>query len=66
MGGLGVGEEGKILPKIKGYPDKYRLDVRLSKDVFQRLEDKRKAEGYETMSELLRDLIRRYLYARAS
>ena len=50
-----------FLPKIKGSPDKYRIDVRVSKNVFQRLDEKRKVEGYETMSELLRELIRKFL-----
>jgi metal-responsive CopG/Arc/MetJ family transcriptional regulator len=49
------------LPRIKGQPEKYRVDVRLSKDVFDRLEERRKAEGYETLSELLRELIRGHL-----
>jgi hypothetical protein len=49
------------LPRIKGQPGKYRVDVRLSKDVFERLDERRKADGYETLSELLRELIRKYL-----
>ena len=49
------------LPKIKGQPSKYRVDVRLSKDIFERLDERRKNEGYETLSELLRELIRQYL-----
>ena len=49
------------MPRIKSSPDKYRIDVRVSKNVFQRLDEKRKAEGYETMSELLRELIRKFL-----
>jgi len=54
-------EGGTYLPRIKGHPDKYRIDVRLSKDIFQRLDEKRRAEGYVTISELLRYLIRKYL-----
>ena len=49
------------LPRIKDQPEKYRIDVRLSKDIFERLEERRKNEGYETLSELIRELIRRHL-----
>jgi len=49
------------LPRIKGHPEKYRVDVRLSRDVFERLDEKRRMEGYETLSELLRELLRKYI-----
>jgi len=49
------------LPRLKKYPNKYRIDIRVSKETFKRLDKKRKAEGYMTISELLRELIRKYL-----
>ncbi len=45
------------------YCDKYsRVDVKLPVELFRELDERRKAEGYATMSELIRTLVRRYLH----
>jgi metal-responsive CopG/Arc/MetJ family transcriptional regulator len=47
----------------KDYCDEYsRIDVKLPVKLFRELDDRRKAEGYATMSELIRTLVRRYLH----
>jgi len=48
------------LPRLKKYPNKYRIDIRVSKELFKCLDEKRKAEGYETISELISTLISKY------
>lgn len=52
------------MPRVKGRPDQFKIEVRLPMELFRRVDQKRKAEGYATLSELVRRLLIDYVEGR--